>query len=89
MKVILSRTLIKKEEVGKEEKKWLLKALVKGIYEVIKGRDLPKNSELRKLYLTTVIGPRRAVFLVDIRSTTLFFLFFRSKKDPIGENITI
>lgn len=89
MRIIFPRTLLMKEAIGQREKEWLLKAVSKGIYKIIKGSDLPGNSELRKLYMTTVIGPRRAVFIVNLHTKDLFFLFLRSKKDPIGQNITI
>lgn len=89
MKLIFAHSLVKKEGVTSLEKGWLLKAYKKGIHKVIKGSALPVSSKLIKLYMTTVVGARRAVFLVDLKSGDVFFLLFRSKNDPIGENITI
>ena len=39
--------------------------------------------------MTTVSGAKRTVFLIDTSSNDGFFLFYRSKKDKIGENISI
>lgn len=89
MKVIFSDTLSEKESLTSTEKEWLLKAFAKGIYQFIKGESLPPHSKLAKLYLTTVVGARRAVFLIDAETKDGFFLMLRSKKDPIGANITI
>lgn len=89
MKVIFSKTLLKKEKVDFEEKKKLLKVYAKGVFTTIKGDSLPKYSSLIKIYMTMVSGARRAVFLVDTRTKDGFFLFFRSKNDLIGKNITI
>ncbi|MFH1218396.1 MAG: hypothetical protein V1679_00975 [Candidatus Peregrinibacteria bacterium] len=84
MKVVFARSILKKENI-KEEKEELIKAYSKGIFAIIKGYSLPKNSQLIKLY----IHSKRAVFLVDTKSKDGFFLFYRTKKDPIGRNITI
>ena len=55
----------------------------------IKGEELPKGSRLVKLYVTTIAGARRIVFLVDVETGTGFLLFYRGKNDTIGKNITI
>ncbi|QQR54724.1 hypothetical protein IPG41_06085 [Candidatus Peregrinibacteria bacterium] len=39
--------------------------------------------------MTTILGARRAIFLVETTTEDGFFLMFRSKNDPIGENMTI
>lgn len=67
----------------------VLGAVREGIFTIIKGENLPKGSRLIKMYATTVLGARRMVFLVDVASNDAFFLFYRSKKDKIGKNITI
>jgi len=89
MKVVFSHALTKKESLSSVEKGWLLKAFAKGIYQFIKGDFLPANSKLAKLYMTTTVGARRAVFLIDMESKDGFFLMLRSKKDPVGANITM
>ncbi len=47
------------------------------------------DTHLIKVYSTTVSGARRIVYLMDTVSGDAFFLFFRTKNDPIGSNITI
>ena len=44
-----------------------------------------------RLIVTTVTpeGARRIVHLLSVEDGTLFLLFFRDKKDPVGQNITI
>lgn len=88
-KIFFSKSIVKKEDLNSEERGWILKAFQKGIFQIIKGEFLPQNSKLAKLYMTTVIGPRRAVFLVNVKTGDAFFLMFRTKKDPIGANISI
>lgn len=88
MKVIFSKTLSKKENIEKYKEK-IVKAYAKGIFTVIKGEDLPKDSKLAKIYTTTINGVGRLVFLVQTKTSDGFFLFFRTKNDPIGQNITI
>lgn len=67
----------------------ILGGYAEGIMVAIKGDALPKGSRLVKLYVTTVAGARRIVFLVDVETGTAFLLFYRGKNDPIGANITI
>ncbi|EKD93369.1 MAG: hypothetical protein ACD_28C00161G0002 [uncultured bacterium] len=88
MKVIFSHTLSKKEKIA-NVKKQIIEAYAKGIFTQIKGDKLPPHSSLIKIYTTTIRGAGRLVFLVDIKSTDGFFLFFRTKNDEIGRNITI
>jgi hypothetical protein len=88
MRIIFSKTIGKREEIN-VLKNDIIKAFYKGIFTKIKGESLPTNSQLVKIYMTTIIGARRAVFLVDMVSHDSFFLFCRSKNDKIGENVTI
>lgn len=88
MKVIFSHSLSKKEKI-EHAKKQIIEAYAKGIFTQIKGDKLPPNSSLIKIYTTTIRGAGRLVFLVDMKSTDGFFLFFRTKNDEIGRNITI
>ena len=60
-----------------------------GIFTVIKGENLPKASRLVRIYATTVGGARRIVYLVDVTNNDAFFLFYRTKNDKIGKNISI
>lgn len=50
---------------------------------------MPIGSRLIKVYATTTQGARRIVYLIDVQSGDVFFLFLRSKNDRLGENITI
>lgn len=67
----------------------IVQSYTEGIGVYIKGEKLPKGSRLLKVYATTTQGARRIVFLVDVALGTGFFLFYRSKDDPIGKNISI
>jgi hypothetical protein len=55
----------------------------------IKGSGLPPATKLLKIYATSAEGARRIVHLLSVEDGTLFLLFFRDKKDPVGQNITI
>lgn len=89
MKIVFSHRLIKKEELSSEDVKEVIKNVSKGIYISIKGDNLPKNSKLVKIYSTTVQGAKRIVLLMETVSGDSFFLFYRSKNDKIGQNISI
>lgn len=67
----------------------ILSSYAAGIMVSIKGEALPKGSRLVKLYVTTIAGARRIVFLVDVATGTGFLLFYRGKNDTVGKNITI
>lgn len=56
---------------------------------VIKGSGLPPASKLLKIYATSPEGARRIVHLLSVEDGTLFLLFYRDKKDPVGQNIAI
>jgi len=88
MKVIFSKTLIKKEKI-EGRKTEIAKAYSKNIFRRIKGENLPKDSELIKIYTTSIQGAGRLVFLVNVKTKDGFFLFYRSKNDEIGKNISI
>ncbi len=93
MIVVIAHSIRKKEfkrgEISRDNLQAILGGYAKGIAVTIKGEELPKGSRLIKLYVTTVAGARRIVFLVDVESGTGFFLFYRKKNDAIGKNITI
>jgi len=54
----------------------------------ISGKGLPPRTRLLKAYATSANGPRRLVYLLATESEALFLLFYRSKNDPVGENIS-
>lgn len=93
MKVVITHTIKKKEfskgTFANKDLQIILKSFKKGIFDTIKGLQLPFNSKLIKVYATTVYGARRIVFLIDMESGDGFLLFYRDKKDRIGRNITL
>jgi len=93
MKVVITHTIKKKEfrksTFGNKDLQIILKSFKKGIFDTIKGLQLPLNSRLIKVYATTVYGARRIVFLVDMESGDGFLLFYRDKKDRVGKNMTL
>ncbi len=93
MALIISRRIKRKEFnrgiITPNDFQTILEALQEGIYTIIKGENLPRGSRLIKIYATTVAGARRIVFLIDVASNDAFFLFYRSKKEKIGKNISI
>lgn len=93
MTIVVSHGIRRKEfkrgVIPAEELKIIRDAYAEGIMTPIKGEALPKASRLVKIYVTTVAGAPRIVFLVDVPTDTGFFLMYRGKNDPIGGNITI
>ncbi len=93
MTVVIAQSIRRKEfkrgEIPQGDLATILGAYAEGIMVPIKGDALPKGSRLVKLYVTTIAGARRIVFLVDVESGTGFFLFYRGKNDPIGKNVSI
>lgn len=87
MIVVIAHSIRKKEfkrgEIPHDDLETILDGYAKGIVVTIKGEELPKGSRLVKLYVTTVAGARRIVFLVDVESGTGFFLFYRGKNDAL------
>lgn len=55
----------------------------------IKGDGLPKGTRLLKAYATSVAGPRRIVYLLEVSGGDLMLLFYRDKNDQVGANVTI
>ena len=93
MNVVIAHSIQRKEFrqgiIPLSDLETILGSYAEGIFVVIKGEALPKGSRLVKLYVTTVHGARRIVFLVDVGTHTGFFLFYRSKNDVVGKNISI
>ncbi len=93
MVVIISHRIKRKEFkngiIPENDLRKILDGFSEGIFVVIKGKNLPKGSRLVKVYSTTVSGARRIVYLLDMLSNDAFFLFYRSKNDKIGKNISI
>ncbi|MCC7196801.1 hypothetical protein IT413_01240 [Candidatus Peregrinibacteria bacterium] len=93
MKVVITHTIKKKEfrrgDLMEKNLQVILKGFKKGIFDTIRGLQLPVNSRLIKVYATTVYGARRIVYLVDMENGDGFLLFYRDKKDRIGKNISL
>jgi len=92
MKIVFAKSIIKNEFgkiISDIDLEVILRSCNKGLMTEIKGYKLPHSSKLVKMYSTTVMGARRIVFLVDVESDDLFFLFYRDKNDKVGKNISI
>lgn len=93
MKIVVAQSIRKREfghgQMPPTDLEVILRAYAKGIGIPLKGEALPRGSRLVKLHVTTAGGARRIVFLVDIKTGTGYFLFYRGKNDAIGKNITI
>ncbi len=87
--IVFTRTLVKNEYLSSEDVDVIVKSCKKCIFTRIKGKSLPTGSSLIKIYTTTIQGTRRIVILFDEESKAGHFLFFRSKDDSIGKNISI
>jgi len=83
---------IRKREFGKlitaADKAVLLDGARPELARLIAGKDLPKGTRLLKVYATTKRGPRRILYLLVVAEGDLFVLFYRDKKDSIGENMS-
>lgn len=77
MNVVFAQSICKKEflrgQIPPADLQTILEGYAGGISVAIKGDSLPKGSRLIKIYVTTVQGARRIVFLVDVESGTGFF----------------
>ena len=54
----------------------------------ISGHGLPKGTRLLKAYATTKQGPRRIRYLLVVQEKDLFVLFYRTKLDDVGANMS-
>ena len=93
MKIVFTKSIQKKEfkrgHIPLEDLNVIVNGFAKGIFTPLKGKSLPKDSRLIKIYVTTVGGAKRIVFLVDTKTNDCYFLFYRGKNDAIGKNISI
>jgi hypothetical protein len=67
----------------------LLRSARVSLSRPIKGESLPKGTRLLKAYATSVNGPRRIVYLLEVAAGDLLLLFYRDKNDAVGANITL
>ena len=83
---------IRKREFGKlippADKAALLHGARPDLAKPLAGEDLPKGTRLLKVYATTKRGPRRILYLLAVAEGDLLVLFYRDKKDSVGENMS-
>ncbi len=92
MKIFLSNRIKKKEfpkGIGENEKSIIIKYSNPSLGVPISAKGLPKATTLIKAYATSDKGHRRLVYLLRNSSGDMVLLFYRSKKDKVGQNITI
>ncbi len=88
-RVVFTHRLIKKEKLSQTDIDVVIKSCKKGIFTPLKGVDIPSETSLIKIYVTTIQGARRIALLLDEEIGVAHFLFFRKKDDPIGKNMSI
>lgn len=83
---------IRKREFGREvssaDKETILGGARGCLATDIAGHLLPKGTRLLKAYATTKQGPRRILYLLAVQERDLFVLFFRTKQDDVGSNMS-
>jgi hypothetical protein len=83
---------IRKREFGREisaaDKETLLAGARVCLTAGIAAHGLPKGTRLLKAYATTKQGPRRILYLLVVQEGDLFVLFFRTKQDEVGLNMS-
>lgn len=93
MSLIISESIRKREfkrgQIHAEDLRVLLRTARADLGTVIRGSQLPSGTHLLKAYGTSPGGPRRIVYLLAVDEGDLFLLFYRDKKDPVGENISV
>ena len=92
MSVILTNGILKREfpkGITDNEKEVIVRSAKPEIATSIKGKGLPNATTLLKAYSTSENGARRLVYLLRNSSGHLILLFYRSKNDKVGKNITI
>jgi hypothetical protein len=83
---------VRKREFGREissgDKKTLLEGAHVCLAVNIAGHGLAKGTRLLKAYATTKRGPRRIFYLLVVQENDLFVLFYRTKQDDVGANMS-
>ena len=83
---------IRKREFGREisaaDKETLLEGARVCLTAHLAGRGLPKGTRLLKAYTTTKQGARRILYLLVVSENDLFVLFYRTKNDDVGVNMS-
>lgn len=93
MPIIISETIRKNEfrrgKITGDDAFVLFRTARVNLAVQIKGDELPKNTYLLKAYGTSPSGAKRVVYLISRDGKDFFLLFYRSKNDEIGGNVTI
>jgi hypothetical protein len=93
MSLVIAKAICRREfgadSVPEQFVEVLRRSIAIDLATAIKGSGLPPATKLLKIYATSPEGARRIVHLLVVEDRTLFLLFFRDKKDPVGQNITI
>lgn len=93
MAVVIARSILKTEfgRVGlTADDEAVLRRTAKSAHAVfIRGEGLPPETRLVKVYGTAPGGARRVVYLAQTSDDDLLLLFFRSKNDAVGKNVTL
>ena len=83
---------IREREFGREisvaDKESLLEGARVSLGTSIAGHGLPKGTCLLKAYATTKQGPRRILYLFLVQEKDLFVIFYRTKQDELGANMS-
>jgi hydroxymethylglutaryl-CoA reductase len=92
MSLIIGDSIRQKEfgaEIPDTDREVIFRSARVDLAKSIKGDQLPRGTRLLKASATSPNGARRIVFLMEVEEGDLFLLFYRSKKDAVGANMTI
>jgi hypothetical protein len=91
MSIVVSHQIRKKEfgsTIPDDARDVIIRSARVSLATPIPIKGLPAKTRILKAYATSPQGPRRIVFLLALDDGSLFFLFYRDKKDPVGANIS-
>ena len=92
MRVLLSAR-IRRREFGKaipaEDLPVIARSARAALAVPIAAKGLPAGTRLPKAYATSPRGAKRVVYLLVLDEGDLFLLFYRSKEDPLGRNVSL
>jgi hypothetical protein len=91
MALVISQKIREKEFGGAipaDAMEVLLRSSRAALATPIAGKGLPCGTRLLKAYATSAGGPRRIVYLLEVEGGDLFLVFYRSKNDDVGANIS-
>jgi len=96
MRLVISKTIREieldplKKQISFEELKDVARKSLLGLGDTIKSTQKIPGMVLKKMYLTTVGGAARSIFLLQLDKKATVFVMLRLKKDKrVGENMTV